>query len=64
MTKGVPRAAEPDCSCGEAEATANPDTVDDCSLRYDHPQAAALPLKDSAELIRGVREERYGDQPA
>ncbi|QOV38660.1 helix-turn-helix domain-containing protein [Streptomyces ferrugineus] len=41
--------------------TANPDTVKDCSLRYDHLQAAALSLKDSAELIRRVMEERYGE---
>ncbi|MFJ2233943.1 helix-turn-helix domain-containing protein [Streptomyces sp. NPDC087859] len=40
--------------------TANPDTVQDCSLRYDHLRAAALSLKDSAELIRRVMEERYG----
>ncbi|MFH0175555.1 helix-turn-helix domain-containing protein [Streptomyces cacaoi] len=42
--------------------TANPDTVQDCSLRYDHLQAAALSLKDSAALIRRVMEERYGEQ--
>ncbi|MEU6139005.1 helix-turn-helix transcriptional regulator [Streptomyces sp. NPDC047081] len=41
--------------------TANPDTVKDCSLRYDHLQAAALSLRDSAELIRRVMEERYGE---
>ncbi|MET9828842.1 helix-turn-helix transcriptional regulator [Streptomyces sp. NPDC006385] len=41
--------------------TANPETVKDCSLRYDHLQAAALSLKDSAELIRRVMEERYGE---
>ncbi|MEU8968820.1 helix-turn-helix transcriptional regulator [Streptomyces monashensis] len=44
--------------------TANPDTVKDCSLRYDHLQAAALSLKDSAELIRRVMEDRYGEQVA
>lgn len=49
---------------GSAHPTANPDTVNDCSLRYDHLQAAALSLKDSAELIRRVMEERYGDQLA
>ncbi|MER6557537.1 helix-turn-helix transcriptional regulator [Streptomyces sp. NPDC001027] len=42
--------------------SANPDTVKDCSLRYDHLRAAALSLKDSAELIRRVMEERYGEQ--
>ncbi|WP_217210365.1 helix-turn-helix transcriptional regulator [Streptomyces sp. AC550_RSS872] len=41
--------------------TANPDTVKDCSLRYDHLQAAALSIKDSAELIRRLMEERYGE---
>ena len=46
---------------GSAHPTANPDTVKDCSLRYDHLQAAALSLKDSAELIRRVMEERYGE---
>ncbi|MFC8711178.1 helix-turn-helix domain-containing protein [Streptomyces sp. NPDC057197] len=44
--------------------TANPETVTDCSLRYDHLQAAALSLKDSAELIRRVMEDRYGKQLA
>ncbi|MDQ0683468.1 hypothetical protein QFZ56_002431 [Streptomyces achromogenes] len=42
--------------------TANPDTVQDCSLRYDHLQAAALSLRDSAALIRRVMEDRYGEQ--
>ncbi|MGI5407969.1 helix-turn-helix domain-containing protein [Streptomyces chartreusis] len=46
---------------GSGHPTANPDTVQDCSLRYDHLQAAALSLKDSAELIRRVMEERYGE---
>jgi transcriptional regulator with XRE-family HTH domain len=41
--------------------TANPDSVKDCSLRYDHLRAAAPSLKDSAELIRRVVEERYGE---
>ncbi|MET8950914.1 helix-turn-helix domain-containing protein [Streptomyces sp. NPDC004393] len=47
---------------GSGHPTANPDTVKDCSLRYDHLQAAALSLTDSAELIRRVMEERYGEQ--
>jgi transcriptional regulator with XRE-family HTH domain len=47
---------------GSGRPTANPDTVKDCSLRYDHLQAAALSLRDSAELIRRVMEERYGEQ--
>lgn len=46
---------------GSGHPTANPDSVKDCSLRYDHLQAAALSLKDSAELIRRVMEERYGE---
>ncbi|GGX10411.1 helix-turn-helix domain-containing protein [Streptomyces chartreusis] len=46
---------------GSGHPTANPDTVRDCSLRYDHLQAAALPIKDSADLIRRVMEERYGE---
>ncbi|MFF4543317.1 helix-turn-helix domain-containing protein [Streptomyces sp. NPDC001435] len=49
---------------GSGHPTANPDTVKDCSLRYDHLQAAALSLKESAELIRRVMEDRYGDQLA
>ncbi|MFE4629856.1 helix-turn-helix domain-containing protein [Streptomyces mirabilis] len=47
---------------GSGHPTANPDTVKDCSLRYDHLQAAALSLKESAELIRRVMEERHGEQ--
>ncbi|WP_328503375.1 helix-turn-helix transcriptional regulator [Streptomyces sp. NBC_00457] len=47
---------------GSGHPTANPDTVKDCSLRYDHLQAAALSLRDSADLIRCVMEERYGEQ--
>ncbi|GGX24450.1 transcriptional regulator [Streptomyces malachitofuscus] len=48
---------------GSGHPTANPDTVKDCSLRYDHLQAAALSLRESAGLIRRVMEERYGEQP-
>ncbi|GGW30625.1 helix-turn-helix transcriptional regulator [Streptomyces caelestis] len=47
---------------GSGHPTANRDTVKDCSLRYDHLQAAALSLRESAELIRRVMEERYGEQ--
>lgn len=47
---------------GMGHPTANPDTVKDCSLRYDHLQAAALSIKDSAELIRQVMEECNGEQ--
>ncbi|MGW3986479.1 helix-turn-helix domain-containing protein [Streptomyces sp. NPDC004830] len=49
---------------GSGHPTANPDTVRECSLRYDHLRAAALSLNDSAELIRRVMEERYGDAVA
>nr|WP_152893659.1 helix-turn-helix transcriptional regulator [Streptomyces adustus] len=49
-------------SYGSGHPTANPDTVKDCSLRYDHLQAAALSLKGSAQMIRRVMEERYGEQ--
>ncbi|MFE7973049.1 helix-turn-helix domain-containing protein [Streptomyces shenzhenensis] len=49
---------------GSGHPTANPDTVMNCSLRYDHLRAAALSLKDSAELIRRVMEDCYGEQLA
>ncbi|MES9519347.1 helix-turn-helix domain-containing protein [Streptomyces capoamus] len=49
---------------GSGHPTANPDTVKDCALRYDHLRAAALSLKDSAGLIRRVMEERYAEQGA
>ncbi|MEU3848295.1 helix-turn-helix transcriptional regulator [Streptomyces sp. NPDC029554] len=49
---------------GSGYPTANPDTARQCSLRYDHLRAAALSLNDSAELIRRVMEERYGDAVA
>ncbi|MEG8275680.1 helix-turn-helix domain-containing protein [Streptomyces sp. AHA2] len=49
---------------GSGHPTANPDTVRECSLRYDHLRAAALSLNDTAELIRRVMEERYGDAVA
>ncbi|MFD4526877.1 helix-turn-helix domain-containing protein [Streptomyces sp. NPDC058470] len=59
-------ASDPDISYtegyGMGHPTANPDTVKDCSLRYDHLQAAALSLRDSAEVIRRAMEERYGEQ--
>ncbi|AWW39819.1 MULTISPECIES: helix-turn-helix domain-containing protein [Streptomyces] len=47
---------------GSGHPTANRATVKKCSLRYDHLQAAALSLRDSAELIRRVMEERYAEQ--
>ncbi|MGN3957039.1 helix-turn-helix domain-containing protein [Streptomyces sp. WAC8370] len=46
---------------GSGHPTANPSTVKDCSLRYDHLQASALSLRESAELIRRLMEERYGE---
>jgi len=46
---------------GSGHPTANQATVSKCSLRYDHLQAAALSIRDSAELIRRVMEERYGE---
>ncbi|TQK51787.1 helix-turn-helix protein [Streptomyces sp. SLBN-118] len=42
--------------------TANPQALREGSLRYDHLQAAALSVEDSAALIARVMEERYGDQ--
>ncbi|MFI7384973.1 helix-turn-helix domain-containing protein [Streptomyces sp. NPDC049813] len=46
---------------GQGHPTANPATIKDCSLRYDHLQAAALSVRDSAELIRYVMEEHYAE---
>ncbi|MGW4727849.1 helix-turn-helix domain-containing protein [Streptomyces shenzhenensis] len=43
--------------------TANSSIVKDCSHRYDHLQAAALSIEDSAKVIARVREERYAEQP-
>ncbi|MFD7900458.1 helix-turn-helix domain-containing protein [Streptomyces sp. NPDC059743] len=43
--------------------TANPQEVKSRSLRYDHLQAAALSVEDSAAMIARVMEERYGEQP-
>lgn len=48
-------------SYGSAHVQANPETARDCAHRYDHLQAAALSVEDSAALIARVREERYGD---
>ncbi|MGW1771623.1 helix-turn-helix domain-containing protein [Streptomyces sp. NPDC002104] len=48
-------------SYDSANVTANPETAGDCAHRYDHLQAAALSIEDSAALIARVREERYGD---
>ncbi|MFK0236026.1 helix-turn-helix domain-containing protein [Streptomyces vinaceus] len=50
-------------SYGSAHVTANPETARDCAHRYDHLQATALSVEESAALIARVREERYGDHP-
>ncbi|WP_267244283.1 helix-turn-helix domain-containing protein [Streptomyces sp. PR69] len=47
----------------EGHMTANPSAVREGSLRYDHLQAAALSVEDSAALIARVLEERYGEHP-
>jgi transcriptional regulator with XRE-family HTH domain len=47
---------------GSGHPTADRATVAKCSLRYDHLRAAALSIRDSAELIRRVMEGRYGEQ--
>ncbi|MGW6732239.1 helix-turn-helix domain-containing protein [Streptomyces sp. NPDC055013] len=40
--------------------TANPETIREAALRYAGLQGAALSVEDSAKLIKGVLEERYG----
>ncbi|MCX4962472.1 helix-turn-helix domain-containing protein [Streptomyces virginiae] len=47
----------------QGHMTANPQALREGSLRYDHLQAAALSLGDSAARIARVMEERYGHQP-
>lgn len=47
----------------DAEPTANPEEIAECSLRYDLLQAAALSIEDSARLIARVLEERYDPHP-
>ncbi|MFD3804631.1 Scr1 family TA system antitoxin-like transcriptional regulator [Streptomyces sp. NPDC058611] len=47
----------------QGHMTANPVALREGSLRYDHLQAAALSLEDSAALIARVLEERYGHHP-
>ncbi|MER7044577.1 helix-turn-helix domain-containing protein [Streptomyces jumonjinensis] len=47
----------------QGHMTANPEAVREGSLRYDHLQAAALSVEDSAALIARVMEERYEDHP-
>lgn len=48
----------------QSHMTANPQAFREGSLRYDHVQAAALSVKDSAARIARVMEERYGHHPA
>ncbi|MDI3387313.1 DUF5753 domain-containing protein, partial [Streptomyces sp. B-S-A8] len=43
----------------QGHMTANPQAIREGSLRYDHLQAAALSVEDSAALIARVMEERY-----
>ncbi|MFE2271286.1 Scr1 family TA system antitoxin-like transcriptional regulator [Streptomyces lavendulae] len=47
----------------QGHMTANPQTLREGYLRYDHLQAAALSVDDSAALIARVMEERYGHHP-
>ncbi|MGW6689236.1 helix-turn-helix domain-containing protein [Streptomyces sp. NPDC054961] len=47
----------------QGHMTANPQTLREGSLRYDHLQAAALSVEDSAARIARVMEERYGHHP-
>ncbi|MEV6943982.1 helix-turn-helix transcriptional regulator [Streptomyces sp. NPDC051172] len=45
----------------QGHMTANTEAFKEGSARYDHLQAAALSVEDSAALIAGVREERYAE---
>ncbi|MFJ9867345.1 helix-turn-helix domain-containing protein [Streptomyces sp. NPDC101165] len=47
----------------QGHMTANPEALKEGSARYDHLQAAALSVNDSAALITRVMEERYGNDP-
>lgn len=47
----------------QGHMTANPEAVREGSVRYDHLQAAALSVDDTAALIARVMEERYGNEP-
>ncbi|MET9441590.1 DUF5753 domain-containing protein [Streptomyces sp. NPDC006610] len=47
----------------QGHMTANPEAVREGSVRYDHLQAAALSVDDSAALIARVMEDRYGNEP-
>ncbi|MCX4582532.1 helix-turn-helix transcriptional regulator [Streptomyces sp. NBC_01481] len=46
----------------QGHMTANPQAFREGLLRYDHLQAAALSVEDSAALIARVMEERYGHE--
>ncbi|MCK8433629.1 helix-turn-helix domain-containing protein [Streptomyces sp. D2-8] len=48
----------------QGHMTANPDSASEGWLHYDQVRAAALSVRESADLIAHVMEERYGDQPA
>ncbi|MGW6823931.1 helix-turn-helix domain-containing protein [Streptomyces sp. NPDC055005] len=48
----------------QGHMTANPQALREGSLRYDHLQAAALSVEDSAVRIARVMEERYGHHSA
>ncbi|MEU6081034.1 helix-turn-helix transcriptional regulator [Streptomyces sp. NPDC047108] len=48
---------------GTGQMTADTHEVRHRALRYDHLQAAALSVEESAELTACVMEERYGEQP-
>ncbi|MGA5870355.1 helix-turn-helix domain-containing protein [Streptomyces cinereoruber] len=47
----------------QGHMTADPAAFREGSLRYDHVQATALSVEDSAALIARVMEEQYGEQP-
>ncbi|MET9406731.1 helix-turn-helix transcriptional regulator [Streptomyces sp. NPDC002935] len=47
----------------QGHMTANPASLKEGFLRYDHLKAAALSVEASAEVIARVMEERYGHQP-
>lgn len=47
----------------QGHMTANPHALREGSSRYDHLQAAALSVEDSAARIARVMEERYGQHP-
>ncbi|MEU6140238.1 helix-turn-helix transcriptional regulator [Streptomyces sp. NPDC047081] len=46
----------------QGHMTANPDAVSEGWLHYDQLRASALSVRDSAELIAHVMEERYADE--